>query len=130
MGFCVCLCVCETGSRAAELSPQGSPTLGQQSSTSEDIWVLRKPLAGKLKACFCGGKKEMMCVRHVVCVCVMLRSTTCVYVWRWRAQRQRRQPRQCSVIEQLAGLWKHACFDHSCTQSPPRTHTRGQHPRP
>nr|XP_024658700.1 caskin-1-like isoform X1 [Maylandia zebra] len=34
------------GSRAAELSPQGSPTLGQQSSTSEDIWVLRKPLAG------------------------------------------------------------------------------------
>uniref|UniRef100_A0A3B4V0T4 Si:dkeyp-9d4.3 n=2 Tax=Seriola dumerili TaxID=41447 RepID=A0A3B4V0T4_SERDU len=34
------------GSRTAELSPQGSPTLGQQSSTSEDIWVLRKPLAG------------------------------------------------------------------------------------
>nr|XP_061779044.1 caskin-1-like isoform X3 [Nerophis lumbriciformis] len=33
------------GSRAADLSPQGSPTLGQQ-STSEDIWVLRKPLAG------------------------------------------------------------------------------------
>uniref|UniRef100_A0A7N6B2S2 Uncharacterized protein n=1 Tax=Anabas testudineus TaxID=64144 RepID=A0A7N6B2S2_ANATE len=30
--------------------PQGSPTLGQQSSTSEDIWVLRKPLAGKLCA--------------------------------------------------------------------------------
>ncbi|XP_077380554.1 caskin-1-like isoform X5 [Festucalex cinctus] len=34
------------GSRTTELSPQGSPTLGQQSSTSEDIWVLRKPLAG------------------------------------------------------------------------------------
>ncbi|XP_061684951.1 caskin-1-like isoform X2 [Syngnathoides biaculeatus] len=34
------------GSRTAELSPQGSPTLGQQSSASEDIWVLRKPLAG------------------------------------------------------------------------------------
>ncbi|XP_031165467.1 caskin-1-like isoform X4 [Sander lucioperca] len=34
------------GTRTAELSPQGSPTLGQQSSTSEDIWVLRKPLAG------------------------------------------------------------------------------------
>ncbi|XP_041838837.1 caskin-1 isoform X2 [Melanotaenia boesemani] len=34
------------GSRPAELSPQGSPTLGHQSSTSEDIWVLRKPLAG------------------------------------------------------------------------------------
>ncbi|XP_068583192.1 caskin-1 isoform X3 [Cebidichthys violaceus] len=31
------------GSRTAELSPQGSPTLGQ-SSASEDIWVLRKPL--------------------------------------------------------------------------------------
>ncbi|XP_029365701.1 caskin-1 isoform X2 [Echeneis naucrates] len=34
------------GSRTAELSPQGSPTSGHQSSTSEDIWVLRKPLAG------------------------------------------------------------------------------------
>ncbi|KAK2817270.1 hypothetical protein Q5P01_025461 [Channa striata] len=34
------------GTRTAELSPQGSPTLGHQSSTSEDIWVLRKPLAG------------------------------------------------------------------------------------
>ncbi|KAK9540635.1 hypothetical protein VZT92_003075 [Zoarces viviparus] len=33
----------QTGSRTAELSPQGSPTLGQ-SSASEDIWVLRKPL--------------------------------------------------------------------------------------
>ncbi|XP_027874905.1 caskin-1-like isoform X3 [Xiphophorus couchianus] len=33
-------------SRTAELSPQGSPTLGHQSSTSEDIWVLRKPVAG------------------------------------------------------------------------------------
>ncbi|XP_038141217.1 caskin-1 isoform X4 [Cyprinodon tularosa] len=33
------------GSRTAELSPQGSPTLGHQSSTSEDIWVLRKPVA-------------------------------------------------------------------------------------
>ncbi|XP_031718906.1 caskin-1-like isoform X6 [Anarrhichthys ocellatus] len=31
------------GSRTAEMSPQGSPTLGQ-SSASEDIWVLRKPL--------------------------------------------------------------------------------------
>ncbi|KAM9793060.1 LOW QUALITY PROTEIN: uncharacterized protein ACB057_011640 [Neosynchiropus ocellatus] len=36
----------QTGSRTAELSPQGSPTLGHQSSTSEDIWVLRKPLSG------------------------------------------------------------------------------------
>ncbi|KAL7405114.1 hypothetical protein ABVT39_023961 [Epinephelus coioides] len=36
----------QTGSRTAELSPQGSPTLGHQSSTTEDIWVLRKPLAG------------------------------------------------------------------------------------
>ncbi|KAK5623035.1 hypothetical protein CRENBAI_020798 [Crenichthys baileyi] len=36
----------QTGSRTAELSPQGSPTLGHQSSTSEDIWVLRKPVAG------------------------------------------------------------------------------------
>lgn len=79
MGFCVCLCVCETGSRAAELSPQGSPTLGQQSSTSEDIWVLRKPLAGKLKACFCGGKKEMMCVRHV-CVCNAAFYNVCLCV--------------------------------------------------
>ncbi|XP_037620093.1 caskin-1 isoform X8 [Sebastes umbrosus] len=34
------------GARTAELSPQGSPTLGQQSSTSEEIWVLRKPLSG------------------------------------------------------------------------------------
>ncbi|CAL8331915.1 unnamed protein product [Merluccius merluccius] len=34
------------GSRTAEPSPQGSPILGQQGSTSEDIWVLRKPLAG------------------------------------------------------------------------------------
>ncbi|KAM6940655.1 uncharacterized protein FYW49_018479 isoform 6-T6 [Xenentodon cancila] len=34
------------GSRTAELSPQDSPTLGHHSSTSEDIWVLRKPLAG------------------------------------------------------------------------------------
>ncbi|XP_016520920.1 caskin-1-like isoform X3 [Poecilia formosa] len=33
-------------SRTAELSPLGSPTLGHQSSTSEDIWVLRKPVAG------------------------------------------------------------------------------------
>ncbi|XP_031718902.1 caskin-1-like isoform X2 [Anarrhichthys ocellatus] len=33
----------QTGSRTAEMSPQGSPTLGQ-SSASEDIWVLRKPL--------------------------------------------------------------------------------------
>ncbi|XP_024115253.1 caskin-2 isoform X1 [Oryzias melastigma] len=36
----------QTGSRTAELSPQGSPTLGHHSSTTEDIWVLRKPLAG------------------------------------------------------------------------------------
>ncbi|XP_059902311.1 caskin-2 isoform X1 [Gadus macrocephalus] len=34
------------GSRTAEPSPQGSPTLCQQGGTSEDIWVLRKPLAG------------------------------------------------------------------------------------
>ncbi|XP_071387573.1 caskin-1 [Centroberyx affinis] len=36
----------QTGSRTSEPSPQGSPTLGPQSSASEDIWVLRKPLAG------------------------------------------------------------------------------------
>lgn len=41
------VCLCVPGSRTAEPSPQGSPTLGQQSSTSEDIWVLRKPLAGE-----------------------------------------------------------------------------------
>ncbi|XP_062420772.1 caskin-1 isoform X3 [Pungitius pungitius] len=35
----------QTGSRTAELSPQGSPTLGHPSGCSEDIWVLRKPLA-------------------------------------------------------------------------------------
>ncbi|XP_076004202.1 caskin-1 isoform X2 [Genypterus blacodes] len=34
------------GTRAADQSPQGSPTLGQHSSANEDIWVLRKPLAG------------------------------------------------------------------------------------
>lgn len=34
------------GSRTADASPQSSPTLGHQSSTSEDIWVLRKPLQG------------------------------------------------------------------------------------
>ncbi|MCI4393501.1 hypothetical protein PGIGA_G00158180 [Pangasianodon gigas] len=37
----------ETGSRGSVSSPHGSPTLsGQQSSSSEEIWVLRKPLAG------------------------------------------------------------------------------------
>lgn len=49
----VCLGVCDSGSRTAEPSPQGSPTLGQQSSTSEDIWVLRKPLAGKRRRGSC-----------------------------------------------------------------------------
>ncbi|XP_026993735.2 caskin-1 isoform X2 [Tachysurus fulvidraco] len=35
------------GSRGSVSSPHGSPTLSvQQSSSSEDIWVLRKPLAG------------------------------------------------------------------------------------
>ncbi|XP_054593711.1 caskin-1 [Nothobranchius furzeri] len=34
------------GSRSADMSPQGSPTLGHQSSISEDIWVLRKPMSG------------------------------------------------------------------------------------
>ncbi|KAG7315581.1 hypothetical protein KOW79_020447 [Hemibagrus wyckioides] len=35
------------GSRGSVSSPHGSPTLsGQQSSSSEEIWVLRKPLAG------------------------------------------------------------------------------------
>ncbi|XP_077061424.1 caskin-1 isoform X4 [Siphateles boraxobius] len=35
------------GSRGSVSSPHGSPTLsGQQSSTNEEIWVLRKPLAG------------------------------------------------------------------------------------
>ncbi|KAM9454386.1 caskin-1 [Clarias gariepinus] len=37
----------EKGSRGSVSSPHGSPTLsGQQSSSSEEIWVLRKPLAG------------------------------------------------------------------------------------
>ncbi|XP_060716252.1 caskin-1 isoform X1 [Tachysurus vachellii] len=37
----------EKGSRGSVSSPHGSPTLSvQQSSSSEDIWVLRKPLAG------------------------------------------------------------------------------------
>ncbi|KAK5899219.1 hypothetical protein CesoFtcFv8_008719 [Champsocephalus esox] len=34
------------GSRTAEQSPQGSPTLGHPSGANEDIWVLRRPLAG------------------------------------------------------------------------------------
>ncbi|XP_045076142.1 caskin-1-like, partial [Coregonus clupeaformis] len=34
------------GSRSSEASPHGSPTLGQQGGASEDVWVLRKPLAG------------------------------------------------------------------------------------
>ncbi|KAF5889992.1 caskin-1-like isoform X2, partial [Clarias magur] len=35
------------GSRGSVSSPHGSPTLsGQQSSSTEEIWVLRKPLAG------------------------------------------------------------------------------------
>ncbi|KAL1005252.1 hypothetical protein UPYG_G00056680 [Umbra pygmaea] len=34
------------GSRGSEASPQGSPTLGQQGSPCQDVWVLRKPLAG------------------------------------------------------------------------------------
>ncbi|KAM9390739.1 caskin-1-like, partial [Salvelinus alpinus] len=33
------------GSRGSESSPHGSPTLGQQGGASEDVWVLRKPLA-------------------------------------------------------------------------------------
>ncbi|XP_062865779.1 caskin-1 [Trichomycterus rosablanca] len=37
----------DTGSRGSMSSPHGSPTLsGQQSSSSEEIWVLRKPFAG------------------------------------------------------------------------------------
>ncbi|TTE66786.1 Caskin-2 [Bagarius yarrelli] len=37
----------EKGSRGSVSSPHGSPTLsGQQSSSSEEIWVLRKPSAG------------------------------------------------------------------------------------
>ncbi|XP_056136801.1 caskin-1 [Lampris incognitus] len=36
----------QTGQRASEPSPQGSPTLSHQGGTSEDVWVLRKPLAG------------------------------------------------------------------------------------
>uniref|UniRef100_A0A9J8CJR1 Si:dkeyp-9d4.3 n=1 Tax=Cyprinus carpio carpio TaxID=630221 RepID=A0A9J8CJR1_CYPCA len=36
------------GSRGSVSSPHGSPTFsGQQSSANEEIWVLRKPLAGK-----------------------------------------------------------------------------------
>ncbi|XP_029602965.1 caskin-1-like, partial [Salmo trutta] len=34
------------GSRGSESSPHGSPTRGQQGGASEDVWVLRKPLAG------------------------------------------------------------------------------------
>ncbi|KAJ8001319.1 hypothetical protein DPEC_G00168310 [Dallia pectoralis] len=34
------------GSRGSETSPHGSPTLSQQGGTAEDVWVLRKPLAG------------------------------------------------------------------------------------
>uniref|UniRef100_A0A3B1IN74 Si:dkeyp-9d4.3 n=1 Tax=Astyanax mexicanus TaxID=7994 RepID=A0A3B1IN74_ASTMX len=42
----------ETGSRGSVSSPHGSPTLsGQQSSTNEEIWVLRKPLAGEWPVC-------------------------------------------------------------------------------
>ncbi|XP_010795177.1 caskin-1-like, partial [Notothenia coriiceps] len=36
----------QKGSRTAEQSPQGSPTLGHPSGANEDIWVLRRPLAG------------------------------------------------------------------------------------
>ncbi|XP_062304937.1 caskin-1 [Osmerus eperlanus] len=36
--------VCAPGTRGS--SPPGSPTLGQQGGSIEDIWVLRKPLAG------------------------------------------------------------------------------------
>ncbi|XP_028977866.1 caskin-1 isoform X2 [Esox lucius] len=34
------------GSRGSEASPHGSPTLSQQGGTDQDVWVLRKPLAG------------------------------------------------------------------------------------
>lgn len=58
--MCVSVCVCRggAGSRTADPSPQGSPTLGQPSSTSEDIWVLRKPLAGEKKTSFVSVFKQ------------------------------------------------------------------------
>lgn len=73
---CVCVCVSGggTGSRTADPSPQGSPTLGQPSSTSEDIWVLRKPLAGEKKKhllCqFLKNQEKSDSRRYILCVCV------------------------------------------------------------
>ena len=64
--------VCVSGSRTAEPSPQGSPTLGQQSSTSEDIWVLRKPLAGKLTSVFAGNKVKLFVLDVTLHVCVFV----------------------------------------------------------
>lgn len=45
-GFCV------KGSRGSESSPHGSPTPagGPQGGSSEEIWVLRKPVAGNSRA--------------------------------------------------------------------------------
>lgn len=79
----VCVCACVTGSRTAELSPQGSPTLGQQSSTSEDIWVLRKPLAGKL-CVWITVWDDVLYVRIVLCI--ILKSASCVFVC-WGGER-------------------------------------------
>lgn len=62
-----CACGGVTGSRTAELSPQGSPTLGQ-SSASEDIWVLRKPLAGKL--CVWGKQNQTVVSEEWFVLCV------------------------------------------------------------
>lgn len=70
---CVYMCVCDTGSRTAEPSPQGSPTLGQQSSNSEDIWVLRKPLAGEgreVNLFFFLWPLTLIYLRVCLCVCV------------------------------------------------------------
>lgn len=60
------MCVYETGSRTAELSPQGSPTLGHHSSTTEDIWVLRKPLAGEKAKLESNRKKNL---HFLLCCC-------------------------------------------------------------
>ena len=74
VSVCVCVCLCISGSRTAEPSPQGSPTLGQQSSTSEDIWVLRKPLAGKLTCVFAGNNVKLLVLD------ITLRACVCVFV--------------------------------------------------
>uniref|UniRef100_A0A665UN82 Si:dkeyp-9d4.3 n=1 Tax=Echeneis naucrates TaxID=173247 RepID=A0A665UN82_ECHNA len=72
------------GSRTAELSPQGSPTSGHQSSTSEDIWVLRKPLAGEL--CFEVTMSYFVCegffyVQNFILQCFLFLFKQAVVAW-------------------------------------------------